>query len=181
MATTNTRSASMANPNAGMRMSAPALEAMRHTEKVVLKYYNDMGRNKGNCTWGIGFYAHKGVCTPEELERKVTAPSIEIEYAKRVAEAERRVKVKVRVKLNQAQFDGLVSFTYNTANVTNERVYQALNDNNFQAAAERISEAIKVRVKGQFRLAPGLVKRRAEESAPFRTVGKSETSARAIK
>ena len=181
MATTNARPASTANPNAGMRMSPQALEAMRNTEKVVLKYYNDMGRNRGNCTWGIGFYLHKGVCTLEELERKVTSPSIELEYVKRVAEAERRVKIKVKVKLNQAQFDSLVSFTYNTANVTNERVYQALNDNNFQAAAQRISEANKVRVKGQLKLAPGLVKRREEESAPFRTMGKSETAARAIK
>lgn len=70
MATANVRSQSGASPNMGLRMSPHALNAMRNTEKVMLKYYNDMGRNKGNCTWGIGFYAHKGVCTPEELQRK---------------------------------------------------------------------------------------------------------------
>lgn len=154
-------------------MSPEALAAMRNTEKVVLKYYNDMGRNLGNCTWGIGFYVHRGVCTPEELKQKVTAPAVEIEYAKRVAEAERRVKAKVKVKLNQAQFDAIVSFTYNTANVTNDRVYKALNDNHFQAAAQRISEANKVRVNGKMKLAPGLIKRRVEESAPFRATDKS--------
>lgn len=174
MAATNTKPTS--NPNAGMRMSPEALAAMRNTEKAVMKYYNDMGKNKGNCTWGIGFYVHKGVCTPDELTEKVTAPAIEIEYAKRVAEAERRVKVKVKVKLNQAQFDAIVSFTYNTANVTNDRVYDALNANNFEAAAQRISEANKVKVGGKLKLAPGLIKRRVEESAPFRAAEKSATS-----
>jgi len=154
---------------------------MRNTEKAILRYYNDMGKSKGNCTWGIGFYAHKGVCTPDELKRKVSAPSIDIEYGKRIAEAERRVKLKVKVKLNQAQFDGLVSFTYNTTNITNERVYQALNDNDFAGAAQRISEAIKVRDRGMWKIAPGLIKRRAEESASFRVVQKIDNSTQASK
>lgn len=173
MATSKVRSQSGTSPNLGLRMSPHALNAMRNTEKVVLKYYNDMGRNKGNCTWGIGFYAHKGVCTPEELQRKVTAPSVEMEYVKRVTEAERRVKVKVKVPLTQAQFDGLVSFTYNTTNVTNDRVYQALNDDDFAGAARKMSEANKVKVNGTWRLAPGLIKRREEESAPFRSASAS--------
>jgi len=181
MATTNIKTASTTNPNAGMRMSPKALAAMRNTEKVVLKYYNDMGKSKGNCTWGIGFYVHKGVCTPEELKQKVAAPAVEIEYVKRVAEAERRVKVKVEVKLNQAQFDAIVSFTYNTANVTNDRVYKALNDNNFEGAAQKISEANKVRVDGKLKLAPGLIKRRVEESGPFRATEKLATPNQASK
>jgi len=176
MATANANPSTTTNPNAGMKMSAEGLAAMRNTEKAVLKYYNDMGKNKGNCTWGIGFYVHRGVCTPDELKQKVTESAVEIEYVKRVAEAERRVKTKVKVKLNQAQFDAIVSFTYNTANVTNDRVYQALNDNNFEAAAQRISEANKVRVNGKLKLAPGLIKRRVEESAPFRTSEKSATA-----
>jgi GH24 family phage-related lysozyme (muramidase) len=172
MTTTNIKPAPGPNPNSGMKMSPAALATMRNTEKAVTGYYNDMGKNQGNCTWGIGFYVHKGVCTPAELKEKVTAPAVEIEYAKRVAEAERRVKAKIKVKLNQAQFDALVSFTYNTTNVTNDRIYQALNDNNFEAAAKRISEANKVRVDGKLKLAPGLIKRRVEESAPFRATEK---------
>lgn len=124
---------------------------MRNTEKVVLKYYNDMGKSKGNCTWGIGFYSHSGVCTPDELKQQVTMDLVEVEYGKRVAEAERRVRTKVKVKLNQA-----------------------LNDNDFRAAAQRISEANKVRVNGKLKLATGLIKRREEESAPFRALEKSE-------
>lgn len=102
METANIRSQSGASPNMGLKMSPHALDAMRNTEKVMLKYYNDMGRKKGNCIWGIGLYAHKGVCTPEKLKRKVTAPSVEVAYVKRVTEAERRVKLIVRVRLTQA-------------------------------------------------------------------------------
>lgn len=129
MAATNSGSTGL--PNAALTMSPDARARMRGTEKLMLKYYNDMGKNKGNCTWGIGFYVHKGVCGEAELARKVDASSIDIEYGKRIAEAERRVKIKVHVKLTQAQFDGLVSFTYNTTNIANQPVYDAVNKSDF--------------------------------------------------
>lgn len=156
-----------ASPNAGMTMSGSARARMRATEKVMLRYYNDMGKNKGNCTWGIGFYAHRGICSEEELARKVDATSADIEYVKRVGEAERRVKSKVRVELSRDQFDGLVSFTYNTSNAANQPVYDALNGDNFARAAEIISSSVYVRVRGKKKRASGLVARRNEESAPF--------------
>lgn len=162
-----------ATPLAGMKMSPDARARMRITEKLVLKYYNDMGKNKGNCTWGPGFLAHRGVCTDEELVRKVEASSIEIEYDKRIREAEERVRRRVRVPLNQAQFDALVSFTYNTTYRANQAVYDAANTGNFTAAASAISAAVRVSVgtgkDKKYVVAPGLIKRRAEESAPFRT------------
>lgn len=157
-----------ASPNSHLVMSTDARARMRATEKVMLKYYNDMGKNKGNCTWGIGFLAHRGICSEEELARKVEAHSVELEYAKRVAEAERRVKVKVKVALTQEQFDALVSFTYNTTNVANNFVYDALNSSNFQRAAEIISSSVYVKTPDGKKLASGLVRRRQEESAPFR-------------
>jgi len=142
----------------------------------MLRYYNDMGKNKGNCTWGIGFYVHKGVCSEEELKRKVSAPSIDIEYYKRIAEAERRVKTHVQVQLTQAQFDALASFTYNTKSITNRPVYEALNRGDFRRAADLISGAIHATVDGKKKLAPGLIGRRAEESAPFRSVKNIEAA-----
>lgn len=153
-------------------MSANARARMLATEKVVLKYYNDMGKNKGNCTWGAGFLAHRGVCSEEELARKVEAGSIEIEYAKRVAEAERMVKAKISVALNQEQFDALCSLTYNTGHVGAKEVYRYINQGNFADAANEISKMVKVRVKSgsatKLVLAPGLIKRREEEAAPFK-------------
>lgn len=170
---------STTSPNSSMTMSADARANMRASEKLMLKYYNDMGKNKGNCTWGIGFYAHKGVCSEDELARKVDADSVDVEYGKRVAEAERRVKVKVHVKLSQAQFDGLVSFTYNASNVANQPVYDALNANNFSRAADVMSDSVYVKVKGKKKLASGLITRRSEESAPFRVT--KETASKSQK
>lgn len=60
-----------------MKMSAEARARMRFTEKVVLRYYNDMGKHRGNCTWGAGILAHKGVCSQEELLRKVTLADVD--------------------------------------------------------------------------------------------------------
>jgi hypothetical protein len=55
-----------------MKMSPAVKAKMRATEKDVYRYYNDMGKNKGHCTWGAGILAHKGVCSAEELEMKVS-------------------------------------------------------------------------------------------------------------
>ena len=169
MTAPNRNSASL--PNAGMKMSGPARAKMRSTEKVMLRYYNDMGGNKGNCTWGIGFYAHRGVCSEEELARVVDPASVDIEYGRRVAEAERQVKSKVAVPLSQEQFDALCSLTYNAGASNSKDVYRYVNQSDFTGAAAEISKMVKVRmkVKGKNKLvlAPGLIKRREEEAAPF--------------
>ena len=105
---------SNAKPNAHMRMSLEAKARMRSTERAVYKYYNDMGKNKGHCTWGAGILAHRGVCSEEELGRKVSVTSVEIEFERRVAEAERGVKRLVVAELNQEQFDAIVSLSLTT-------------------------------------------------------------------
>jgi GH24 family phage-related lysozyme (muramidase) len=64
---------------------------------------------KGNCSWGAGILAHKGVCTADELAKKVSTGMVDQEFERRVAEAERYVRIGVKVAVNQAQFDALVS------------------------------------------------------------------------
>lgn len=160
--------ASPAKSNAHTRMSLEAKARMRSTERSVYKYYNDMGKNKGHCTWGAGILAHKGVCSQEELSRKVSVTSVDMEFERRVADAERAVKRNVTVELNQAQFDALVSVTYNAGVTGSYDTYQYINRRDFAGAASNISTMIRVRVKGKMIVAPGLIKRRAEESAPFR-------------
>lgn len=161
-------------PNAGMKMTGPARSRMRIGERVVLHYYNDMGKNLGNCTWGAGILAHYGVCNQEELERKVSMNEVNREFDKRVAEAEGYVKRGItNVELNQDQFDALVSLTYN-AGISNVRdTYEFVNNADFKGAATNISKMTKVTILKNGRrikvTAPGLIKRRAEESAPFRT------------
>lgn len=160
-------------PNAQMKMSPGARSRMLTHEKVVLRYYNDMGKNKGNCTWGAGILAHRGVCSQEELKRKVTIKEVDLEFGRRVAEAERYVIRAISVPLNQDQFDALVSLTYNVG-VRNARgTYGYVNRGDFAGAAKNINLMIRVTItdKGKRRevIAPGLIKRRAEESAPFIT------------
>nr|WP_315394405.1 glycoside hydrolase family protein [uncultured Duganella sp.] len=156
------------NPNAHMRMSVEAKARMRSTERAVYKYYNDMGKNKGHCTWGAGILAHRGVCSEEELGRKVSVSSVEIEFERAVGEAERGVKQNVVSKLNQSQFDALVSLTYNVGVHGASDTYALLNKGDFTGAAMNISTMTKVKIKGKRVLARGLIRRRAEESAPFR-------------
>lgn len=159
-------------PNASMSMSADARASMRVTEKAVYKYYNDMGKNKGNCTWGAGILAHKGVCSEEELGRLVSAQSVDIVFGQKVAEAEGIVRRGVHMALNQEQFDALCSLTYNAGSGGASDTFKLINKNDFAGAAANISTMIKVTItvngKRKKVTAPGLVKRRAEESAPFR-------------
>jgi lysozyme len=159
--------------NAAMRMSPAARTRMRETEKVIRHYYNDMGKNKGNCTWGAGILAHRGVCSSEELARNVSIEDVNKEFDKRVAQAEGNVRSGVdKLELTQEQFDALVSLTYNAGQGRARTVYEAVNKGDFAVAVREISRmtSVKIRSAGKTRsvTAPGLVKRRKEESAPFR-------------
>lgn len=179
MSATQTKSATIA-ANASKRMSPEARAQMRATEKAIHRYYNDMGKNKGNCTWGAGILAHKGICSDEELKQKVSAKMVDQEFEKRVAEAERYVRLKVTAPVSQSQFDALVSLTYNAGIGGMEDTYAFVNKGEFKNAADNISKMIKVSImekgKKKYVIAPGLIKRRAEESAPFRvTESKSST------
>lgn len=155
-----------------MYMSQPARLVMRSTEKKVMKYYNDGGKGKGNCTWGIGTKAHDGPCTKAELARVVLDAGVEREFASRLRDAERGVERNVTVTLTQAQFDALVSLTYNTGVRGALSVYKRLNDGDFDGAATTIAQKTHghelrkgKKVKVVYR---GLISRREAEAAPFR-------------
>ena len=63
---------------------------------------------------GAGILAQKGICSREALLRKVTLTDVDKEFDRRVAEAGRYVIRAInKVALSQAQFDALVSLTYN--------------------------------------------------------------------
>lgn len=161
-----------------MFMSTPARLTMRMTEKKVMKYYDDGGKpGRGNCTWGIGTKAHNGPCTKAELARVVTDADIEREFLSRLRVAERGVEQNVNVELTQAQFDALVSLTYNTGVRGAQPVYDILNQGNFDRAADYIATMTTARQKRKGNYVQvtlrGLVTRRLEESAPFRQSSRS--------
>ncbi len=176
--TKHASTAATPSANAGMKMSPEARAGMRRREVDVFKYYDDMGPGKGNCTWGAGILAHKGVCTKEELARPVSAAAVESEFARRVGEAEAGVIRNVKKqKLPQDQFDALVSLTYNAGVYGSRRVYALVESGRPAEAAAQIRMMTTTRVNGKPVLARGLISRRAEESAPFQAAAKAATVA----
>lgn len=131
-------------PTDSMSMSTEARARMRMTEKAVYRYYNDMGKERGNCTWGAGILAHKGVCSEEELGRKVSEKAVDGVFARNVAEAERIVRSAVHVALKQAQFDALCSLAFNAGPRGTRDTFGFVNRNDFTGAAINISKMIKV-------------------------------------
>ena len=155
-----------------MFMSTAARLNMRHTEKKIMKYYDDGGSGRGNCTWGIGTKAHDGPCTTIELARTVTDAEIEMAFASRLRIAEKGVERHVTAALTQEQYDALVSLAYNAGVTGSMHVFKRLNAGDFQGAADAIASMTsghEIRKGKQVKVFyPGLVARRATESAPFR-------------
>ena len=165
--------------NAGMKMSPDARARMRRRERDAFNYYDDMGPGKGNCTWGPGILAHKGVCTKEELASPVSAAAVEAEFSRRVAEAEAGVVRHVRKqKLPQDQFDALVSLTYNAGVYGSHVVYALVESGRAAEAAAQIRSMTSTHVNGKKVVARGLIPRRAEESAPFQAAAKAAAVAK---
>lgn len=160
--------------NSKLRVSSEALIRMRNHEKPVYSYYDDGGRpGKGNCTWGIGILAHRGPCTAEELKRGVSPADVERAFAANVASSEKAViKTVTRQALTQHQFDALVSFAFNVGVTRAQVTLQRVNRGDFKAAAQGISSSVYMRLQtktgSKLVVARGLIRRRAEESAPFR-------------
>jgi len=158
-------------PDATMKMSHQGRARLRATEQAVYRYYNDMGKDKGHCTWGVGILDHKGVCTKEEMGEKVSVEMVDREFDKKIAETERIVHRNIHVVLTQAQFDALCSLSYNAGAKGSFTTFNLVNKDEFAGAAANIALMIKVQVvvdgKKKYVIAPGLIKRRAEEGAPF--------------
>ena len=81
------------------------------------------------------------------------------------------VRRNIHVQLNQAQFDALCSLSYNAGAKGSFTTFNLVNKGDFAGAAANMALMIKVQVvekgKKKYVIAPGLIKRRAEESAPF--------------
>jgi len=159
--------------NETMRMSAVGMAALRQREGAVLRYYNDAA---SHCTYGVGTLAHHGPCTPDELRRPVSIVDVNTQLASRVRSAEDAVRQRVRNhQLTQAQFDALVSFTFNTGAAGARATLDAANRGAAREVATQLNSNVYVhpRDANGNRLAPirlqGLVNRRQEEAMPFQS------------
>ncbi|WP_436017899.1 lysozyme [Trinickia sp. LjRoot230] len=137
-----------------------------------MRYYDDSVRN---CTFGIGTLVHLGPCTQEELQRQVAPAAVEAEFVRRVHEAELAVRRNVPDRnLTQAQFDALVSFTYNLGATGARSVLHTANRGEDTRVANQMEQYVYAHPRDDRgrrlppRRQPGLVTRRREESAPFR-------------
>jgi GH24 family phage-related lysozyme (muramidase) len=162
-------SAVQANPNANLSLSNEARSRMRHQrEGVVRGYYNDGRGNRGHCSYGIGILAHRGPCTAEELQRPLTSAQLEASFAAAIREAEQAVRRHVTNRqLTQAQFDALVSYTFNTGARGARETFQRVDRGDLRGAANLIMSNTYSTQRGRRVFMPGLVPRRREESAPF--------------
>lgn len=159
--------------NQTMRMSTAGIEALRQREHAVFRYYNDAANN---CTFGVGTVAHLGPCTAEELQREVSTADVNAQLPARVRSAEAAVRQMVRNHpLTQAQFDSLVSFTYNTGRTGASQTLQAANRGADAEVVRHMNNTVYVHPRDAHghRLAPvrvqGLVNRRREEVSPFQS------------
>ena len=100
-------------PNAHLSLSARGLGFLERHEGFSASLYND---TTGNCTIGYGHLLHHGGCTA--ADRRAWPHGITRARAGQLLRsdasvAERAVRADVTVRLNQHQFDTLVSFTFN--------------------------------------------------------------------
>ena len=162
-----------------LSLSGPGRGQRIHHEGIIRHYYND---SVNNCTYGVGTLAHRGPCTVPELHTHVS----DGQRARSMMAGIHRAEIAVRhavthQNLNQRQFDSLVSYTYNRGAGGAHPVLRLVNAGHFGAAAQNMGRAIRATVMGPnrkplldknghhvTRVLPGLITRRAAESAPFR-------------
>jgi lysozyme len=132
------------------------------------KLYNDQA---GHCTIGVGHLVHLGNCNTHEggLENGITktqAIKLMRGDAKSKVDA---VDANVKVPLTQAQFDALVSFTFNVGehNFETSTLLKKLNAGELDAVPTELKRWNKITVNGKKVASKGLTRRRAREGKLF--------------
>jgi len=168
-----------ASANQNLSLSSSGLAALIRHEGVVKHYYND----PFNCTYGVGTFVHYGKCTAQEVRTPVTDAQIAKQLQDRIDIASRAVREAVAHQpLTQAQFDALVSFTYNLKPKAAGPVLRQVDSGDLMGAATSIlqyTHATLHDANGNPKrdangiimspILPGLVTRRRDEATPFKT------------
>lgn len=148
---------------AQMRLSAKGVRFIAQWEGFEPRLYNDP---LGHCTIGYGHLVHRGRCNgsePPNFKDGITrAEALELLHED-AARFVRCVNKGVRVRLNQHQFDALVSFSYNVgcAAFTGSTLLRKLNQGRYDDVPAELMRW----TNGGL---PGLVRRRRAEGRLFR-------------
>ena len=142
-----------------MQLSQRGIDFIKGFESLRLNSYQDSAG-----IWTIG-YGHTGGVRPGQ---QITSAQAEALLKQDVAEAESAVNSLVAVPLTQSQFDALVSLTFNwgAGNLAASILLKRLNAGDYEGAAQRLSEHP---ITSGGRVVQGLVRRRREEAALFRS------------
>ena len=157
-----------AGPRAnGHRLSDRGIEFIGRFEGFRGALYNDPA---GHCTIGYGHLVHRGRCNgsePAELRAGITRERAAQLLRSDAAVAVAAVRDSVAVALTQAQFDALVSFTFNVGAGAFRRstLLARLNAGRHEAVPAQLRRW----VTASGRTLPGLVARREAESRLFTT------------
>lgn len=121
-----------------MKTSPRGIVALASHEGIVPGPYLD---SRGVWTFGIGHTANAGGIDPAKLRRGMpsdldAAVRLAVRtFAEDLPKYEARVNAAVRVPLAQHEFDGLVSFDYNTGGIYSAQLTRALNAGDRAGAA----------------------------------------------
>ncbi|MFI9506973.1 glycoside hydrolase family protein [Nocardia sp. NPDC052566] len=160
-------------PAAGPTGMAPASEFSASSKLVdLLKGFEGNGKpgrpfyayTDTNGIWTIG-YGHTGNDVPHDTEAKITPEQAEEYLRSDTGWAQDAVRTKVKVPINQNQFDAMVSFTYNlgAGGFGGSDVLARLNEGDYAGAQEKFG----LFVNDSNGRVEGLVKRRQAEADLF--------------
>ena len=151
----------MNNHNDELKTSLAGLDLITKWEGLKLSRYTCIA---GKPTIGVGH-----VILPGENYQTITREQAMDILAKDVERFEKAVKKHITVKLNQNQFDALVSFIFNTGEggIVNTGVQKAVNSGNFADVPAKLLEWSKARIKGVLQTNQGLYNRRLSEGQLF--------------
>jgi len=147
-----------------MRTSKNGLDFIARWEGCVLKPYKDIA---GLRTIGIGHLIKPHENFPDGVE--ITMEKALELLAADVKSCEDSIKLRIKVPLNQNQFDALVSFGFNcgTGVYVLSDACKALNLGNYNEVPEKLLSWSKARINGVMQVNKGLYNRRVSEGQLF--------------
>jgi lysozyme len=150
--------------NDDLKTSKSGLEFITKWEGCILKPYKDIA---GLRTIGVGHLIKPGEKFPDGVEIS-KEKALEI-LSNDVSLCENSIKLRIKVPLNQNQFDALVSFGFNcgTGVYLLSDACKALNEGKYKEVPSRLLVWSKTKINGVLQVNQGLYNRRKSEGELF--------------